>query len=380
MTFLQFARKNLWRKPLRTLLLVVSVTVTFFIYGLTESFVHGSQGTTGSSEDILGVMNATGFGEPMPISYASRIKSDEDVAAVSFSSRLRGFVDNERKVITLSAVEPKAFSEANGIEFGLTPQLVRQLSQSRDNVLVGRALADSEDWRIGQSLGFTTLNPFRADGDRNIQLKIAGIFEGKNASTDTYFLLGRYDYINALRTRNNDTADVFIVRPRKGAEVSELAARIDAMFANSATPTRTQSEKQFLQAFMRQYADIGLIVDLIVGASFVTLLMIVVNTMVLAVRERYFEIGVLKTLGFSRGKIFRLILSETLFVFLAGGIIALILTRVATALGGAQFGFVLSFVVLVKCVVVVLALALVTGFLPAMNAMRISVIAALKTR
>ncbi|MGO8657272.1 FtsX-like permease family protein, partial [Rhizobium ruizarguesonis] len=91
--------------------------------------------------------------------------------------------------------------------------------------------------------------------------------------------------------------------------------RIDALFANSAAPTRTQSEKQFLEAFLRQFADIGLIVSLVVGAAFVTILMIVVNTMLFAVRERSFEIGVMKVLGFSRGRIIALILGETQFVF-----------------------------------------------------------------
>ncbi|MBA1960676.1 FtsX-like permease family protein, partial [Escherichia coli] len=84
-----------------------------------------------------------------------------------------------------------------------------------------------------------------------------------------------------------------------------------------------QSEKQFLEAFLRQYADIGLIVDLVTGAAFVTLLMIVVNTMVFAVRERTFEIAVLKTLGLSRMTIMTLVLGETLLIFTIGGTVGL---------------------------------------------------------
>lgn len=135
----------------------------------------------------------------------------------------------------------------------------------------------------------------------------------------------------------------FVVRPRAGVPPGELAAGIDTLFANSVTPTRTQSEKQFLEAFLRQYADVGLIVSLVVGAAFVTLLIIVVNIVVFAVRE--LEIVVLKTLGFSRLRIMALILGETLFVCAVGG-----------------------------------GIGLATGALPAFNAMRPPIIKALRTR
>ena len=44
MGYLGLARRNAWRKPLRTALLMVCVAITFLIYGLTASFQHGSQG------------------------------------------------------------------------------------------------------------------------------------------------------------------------------------------------------------------------------------------------------------------------------------------------------------------------------------------------
>lgn len=380
MTFLDLARKNAWRKPLRTVLLMVSVAIAFLIYGLTASFTAGSQGTAGASEEVLGVANAGGRPQTLAMAYLPRIAADPGVAAVAPVARLRGFALTERNVIAVSAVDPDALLAVNGKELGLTPALVAALAAGRERVLVGRALADAQRWAAGDRIALTAFGPPRADGSRNWRFEVAGIFEGESASTDTYFAIARYDTVNAARAKGKDTVDAFAVRPREGVAPAELAARLDAMFANSAAPTRTQSEKQFLTAFLRQYADVALIVDLVVGAAFVTLLLIVVNTMVFAVRERMFEIGVLKTLGFSRWLIVRLVLAETLLVFAVGGAVGLGLAKLATVFSMPALGLVFGPAVALQALAILVALGVLTGLLPAINAMRTPILTAFRTR
>ncbi|MBY3377395.1 ABC transporter permease [Rhizobium laguerreae] len=379
MTFFQLMRRNAWRKPLRGTLLMFSVGVAFLIYGLTASFLSGSQGAAGASDTLLGVFNRSGRAQPLPLAYLNRIAADSDVAAVAYMTRMRGFVDVEKNVVMTSAVDPRLIAAANGDELGLTPQLISALEQGRDRVLVGRALAEAQGWSVGRRIGVTS-HLTREDGSRNWSFEIAGIFEGADASTDTYFMIARYDAVNAARARGKDTVDGFVVRPRPGVSSGVLAARIDALFANSAAPTRTQSEKQFLEAFLRQFADVGLIVSLVVGAAFVTILMIVVNTMLFAVRERSFEIGVMKVLGFSSGRIIALILGETLFVFAVGGAGGLVLAKLATLFAGPEFGLAFTSSVLAKSVAIIAALGLLTGLLPAVNAMRLPIINAFRSR
>jgi putative ABC transport system permease protein len=380
MTFFQLARKNTWRKPIRSLLLMVCVAVAFLIYGLTASFLNGTQSAAGASDDILGVMNAAGRAQPLPMAHMARIASAPGVASVAYMSRLRGFVDSERNVVAVSAVDPGLLIGVNGKELGLTPELIEPLGRARDRVLVGRALAEAQGWSIGDRINVTAFRIAKEDGSRDWRFEIAGIFAGESPSSDTYFMIARYDYINAARARDRDTADVFIVRPRSTVSSGELAARIDALFGNSVAPTRTQSERQFLEAFLRQYADIGLIVDLVVGAAFVTLLMIVINTLVFAVRERTFEIGMLKTLGFSRTSILSLVLAETLFIFVMGGGGGLALAKLATVFVPPTLGLVFSVPILAKAAAIILGLGLATGALPAVNAMRTSITTAFRTR
>lgn len=380
MTFLDLVRKSVWRKPLRTILLMVSVATAFLIYGLTTSFIDGSQGSSAASEDILGVMSAAGRTQPLPISYLNRIGTEPGVAAVGYMSRLRGFAVVEKNIIPVSAADPARLYSSNGKELGLTPDLMSALGKDRSTVLVGRALAQAQGWTVGQKITVTSFDTAKQDGSRDWSFEIAGIFNGENASTDTYFVVAQYDYVNALRARNKDTVDAFIVRPQPGVQTGELASKIDRLFANSAAPTQTRSEKQFLEAFLRQYADIGLIVNMVVGAAFVTLLMIVGNTMVFVVRERTFEIGLLKTLGFSGSWIMALILGETFFIFVVGGTIGLLLAVLATVITGPAIGLVFSDAIFARALAMITLLALVTGALPALNALRMPIISAFRTR
>lgn len=380
MRFLHLARRNVWRKPLRTLLLIFCVAVAFLIYGLTASFLNGTQGSKDASDDFLGVMNAAGRTQPLPMAYRTRIASEPGVAAVAYVTRLRGYVNVERNVVPVSAADPKLLASVNGRELGLTTELIASVGETRDRVLVGRALAEAQGWSVGQRITITSFQTARKDGSRHWRFEIAGIFEGENANTDTYFMIASYDYINTARARGENTVDAFIVRPVEGGSPGVLAARIDALFANSATPTRTQSEKQFLEAFLRQYADVGLIINMVVGAAFLTLLMIVINTMVFAVRERTFEIGLLKTLGFSRARILMLVLGETLFIFAVGGTLGLLLTEIATVITGPALGLVFSMAALAKAISLIILLGLLTGMIPAINAMRTPITAAFRAR
>lgn len=380
MSFVRLARRNAWRKPLRTLLLIFCVTVAFLIYGLTASFLNGTQGTTSASDDLLGVMSAAGRAQALPMAAMARIASEPGVASVAYMTRMRGYVTVEKNVVAVSAGDPALIAKVNGKELGLTPELVSALGAARDRVLVGRALAQAQGWSVGQRIMVTSFQTARKDGSRDWRFDIAGIFEGETASTDTYFMLANYDYINTARARGLDTVDTLVVRPAPGTSAGALAARIDALFANSATPTRTQSEKQFLEGFLRQYADVGLIINLVIGAAFVTLLLIVINTMMFAVRERTFEIGVLKTLGFSRRRILILVLGETLFLFALGGMLGLVLAKIATVMTGPALGLVFSLTVLAKAASLIAALGLVTGLIPAINAMRTPIAAAFRAR
>jgi putative ABC transport system permease protein len=121
----------------------------------------------------------------------------------------------------------------------------------------------------------------------------------------------------------------------------------------------------------------------VTAAVFFTMLLVTANTMAQSVRERTNEIGVLKTLGFSGPSILTLVLLEALLLTFAGGLIGLLLAfLMAGAMGEAIKDYFPLFRVgastFVVGVLLMLAFGFITGAWPAMTAMRLKIVDALR--
>src|SRR3546814_7044921 len=68
-------------------------------------------------------------------------------------------------------------------------------------------------------------------------------------------------------------------------QADRIAKAIDALSANSDHETKTMTEQAATASMMKQFADLGLIVGSIMGAVFLTLLLLTGNTMAKEVRE-----------------------------------------------------------------------------------------------
>ncbi len=246
--------------------------------------------------------------------------------------------------------------------------------------MVGRQLADRFGWSIGDRvpLEWTIYPP--APGEV-WSFTIEGIYEGAERSVDETLFLFHYDYFDEVMGRPGDVG-WYIIKVADPPRAAEIAEAIDARFANSPVETKTATEKAFVQAFANQTGNIGAIVTGITAVVFFTLLMVAGNSMAQSVRERTAELGVLKTLGFGDGLVMVLVLAESCLLALVGGGIGLATVYGVTNafdLGGSYLPtlFMPPRALGVGMGLVVL-LGLVTGFLPAMQALRLRIVDALR--
>jgi putative ABC transport system permease protein len=100
------------------------------------------------------------------------------------------------------------------------------------------------------------------------------------------------------------------------------------------------------------------------------------------VRERTSELGVLKAIGFTDGQVLTLVMTEALLIAIVGGGIGLFLGYLAVSGGDPTGGALPVFTVpprdLVLGGICVLLLGIVSGLLPALQAMRMNPVEALR--
>lgn len=382
-------RKNLFRKPLRTVLLTVSIFMAFLIFGMLTSLnvALNQAAESGSSAERLIVSNKINFTQPMPIAYVNRIAAIPGVTGVTHSSWFGAYYQDQRKSRFVGfAVDPETYLDLYANDVRLTAAERKSFIAERTGVIVGKALADQYGWKVGQTVPISSNIYVKADGRRSWDMKISGIFTGAKPTDSTTALYFHYDYINETTTFGRDQIGNVAVRTASPDMNDRVAKSIDATFANSPAETSTVDEKTFARAFLKQAGDLNFIVSMVVAAAFAAILMIVSTTLVSAMRERTKEIGVMKTLGFSSPRVLRMVLGEALMLSTLGavlglGVSAIVLKGLAKSPAGTQFGDLsLPPLVAVAGLLLALTLGLVTGAIPAISALRMSIVDALNRR
>jgi putative ABC transport system permease protein len=267
-------------------------------------------------------------------------------------------------------------------DIDIPPEARQAFMRERTGAIVGDALARKWGWKVGDHIPLSSNIFTQRNGARTWDMTIVGIFTALKPSIDTSFMLFQYAYFDETRTLAKDTIGWMVLQTTSPSVNDQVAKTIDQMFANSSAETSTDTEKAFNKAFAAQFGNIALIVTLVVGAAFVTILMIVGNTMALTIRERTREIGVLKTLGFSGERILGMVLGESVLLAVLGGLPGLALAALGAfalrkSLAGILPGFAVTWDIALIGLSLMIALGLITGLIPALNAMRLKIAAAL---
>lgn len=329
--YLPLLRANLWRRRIRTLLTFASVATAFLLFGLLMALRHAiAGGVELSGADRLITMHKVSFIMSMPRSYEARVAAVEGVRAVAAANWFGGYFRDERSTIVAEATDAPALLAVYP-ELVLPDEQRRAWLQDTTGMIVGESLANSYKWKVGDVIPLHS-NIFRQrDGSNVWQLRVDGIFRN-TSNGDTNALFFHYQYFNEARAFDRDRVGWLVLRVRDPAQSASIARRIDALFANSDTETKTSSERAFAQTFINQVGNIGAIIAIVVGAVFFTMLMVTANTMGQAIRERTPELAVMKTLGFTGAQILALVLSESLLITLLGSAVGMVLARGLAAL------------------------------------------------
>lgn len=376
--------KNLTRNRTRFILNSFAVFTAFFLFGLLGALKGAfDAGIELSADNRLIVVNKINFTQPLPIAYVNKIKAIDGVKDLTYANWFGAYHQDQRKPIVGFAVDPQSYLAVYE-ELQLSTEERENWFNERQGMVVGEALAKSKGWQIGDRVPISSNIFSKEDGSHVWDMIISGIFTAKDKQADTNYLMFHYKYFIETQTFGSDWIGWLILTTDNSDINAEVAKSIDALFANSAAETETSTEKAFNKAFIEQIGSIGLIISSVVLAAFFTILLIVGNAMALAVRERTQELAVLKTLGFPSWRIFRMVLSESVFLSALGGVLGMLLAYYAVSglsnvpqIRNMLPNLVITSDVVATALVYILMLGFVTGFFPAWRAMKLNTIDAL---
>jgi putative ABC transport system permease protein len=385
MKYLHLVWASLFRSRTRTFLTLLSVVTAFLLFGLLDSVrVAFNASSSVAGYDRMVVASRLSITQMLPIRLEEQIRQVDGVEKVVRAAWFGGVYRDQRSFFPNFSVGPGWFDVYP--EYVISDEHVAAFEATRDGAVVGESLARQFGWEIGDVIPMQA-TIFPTKGSNDWQFKLVGTFrladdKRKGEENALYF---RWDYFNEANDFVKDRAGWWMVKLEDPSRADQVAQAIDKLSENSDHETKTQSEQAFNQSFIKQFADIGMIVTAIVGAVFFTLVILTGNTMVQAVRERIPELAVLKTIGFTDRSVLGLVLAESVLLLVIGGLLGLGLAAIAMPAVSAASGGMIQLGTMPPAtwavgLALMLAIGAAVGLIPAWRAMRLDIVDALAGR
>ena len=377
--------KNALRNRRRSILTVLSVAASFCLLGVLMSMynIFFLNAPTPTQALRLIVRNRISITNSMPASYEQRIRRVPGVRDVSVFQYFGGSYKDSRDMknyFARFAVEPDKFFIVS--PHYLIPEEQKQAFQrDRTACIIGKAIAERLNFHLGDRITLV--------GDIfpvTLEFTLRGIYDNL---TDDGALLFNYEYLReSLKRRSGgqlDQVGMYLMIADSAESVPRVIEAVDEMFENSPSETKTETERAFALGFLSYLGDVKLMLISVCGALTFTVLLVSANTMAMSVRERVREVGILKTLGYTPQAVLGILLSESVFIALVGGILGLCIAGVITSmLRHVPVMFIslrrlnLPFWVLAASVMLSMMVGVASSFFPAWNASRRPIVTCLR--
>ncbi|HEY4025805.1 MAG TPA: FtsX-like permease family protein [Candidatus Dormibacteraeota bacterium] len=392
--------RNLARRKLRSTLTILGIVIG--IFALT---------TMGAMAEHF---NALIDGGVKYFGSSIQVGAPDGQASILPASKL----DEVRRVDGVDAVFPTYGFMAkpgalNGVSFGVPDEIVswdpaeqdrsalrtslaqgRYLTGSHGEVFLGSSIANEFKKKVGDTIDLP-VKPADARPDFvNHTFTVTGILNPTRTAPDSFAYVSVPDarllFKDSLPVAIRDTVDATQVAPsftaygRSGASLRELdqvAIRINHEVAGvkAARPSDLVNAFKAGGATFTAITTAAAVLALVIGG------LSVVNTMIMAVTERFREIGLKKAVGAHTGHVLREFLTEAVLIgFLGGAIgygIGVALTNLLNLAGKASNLelFLITPTLTVIALGFAVALGALAGVIPALRAARLDPVTALRT-
>lgn len=370
MKFWPYIFKNLWRNRLRTMMTLAAITTAMFLFCFLQSLQDGLNQVTDAqtTRNLFIVFQQNRFcpsTSRLPERYTEMIKSLPGVTEVL---PIRLYVNNCRAnldMVTFRGV-PADKLKIDPETLTVTTGSIEQFTGRTDAALVGERLAARRRLKVGDIFQLGEL-----------RVVVAGLFTSQVPGEESVAYT-HLDYLQrALGKDSIGMVTQFNVRVSDPLQAEAIAAQIDNMLRSEAVPTTTRSHKAFASNATGDLIEIIGFSRYLGYICLFVVLMMVGNTIYLAVRDRVKEHAVLQTIGFSGYLIFSLILAESLLVSIIGGMfgaasatLLLKFSKFGIGTEGIQIDLTPGLSIIVSGLIISMIIGVLAGTFPALQASR----------
>lgn len=378
MRLLPYILKTLWRHRARTILTVSGSAVALFVFCFVGSVQQGMNDLQRqqSGKRSLIVFQANKFcpaTSHLPQDYEQKIQEIEGVREVVpiqvFTNNCRASLD----VVVFYGVTAEKIRRARP-DFQLLEGSWDEFENNQDSAIVGNAVAKRNDLKKGDTYSIGSLS-----------VTVAAIYTSDDAAEENYV----YSHLDFLQRRKGmnlvGTVTQLEVLLDPSADADTICRTIDQQMKTESIETDTRPKGVF------QAKSLGDLTELIGMAHYLGMacvglvLAMVATTTVMSVQDRIKEHAVLQTIGYSGAKVFQIVIAESSFLSLIGGLVGvavamLVLQWSSLAVGASAvtIAFKPSLQLAITGVLVSGVTGLLAGIFPAIQAARTEIVKGLR--
>ena len=328
---LQIAWRNIWRSRTRSLVVIGAVLIgvwsILFIVAFSAAIVGGYVKNAIQNETSHLQIHHPDFVEDKEIKYLldnpdatlAKVEATPMVETATLRTVVNGMLRSSRgaRGVTIKGVDPAKEAKVTAFDTKIVDG--KYFTDGKKNqIIISQELAEKLKLKIRKKVvvQFQDVNNDIIAG----AFRIVGIYKTGNTMFDQGNIMVKRADLNRLIGQEGVAHEVAVVLSNK----EELI------------PTGAQFKSAFPNLLVQNYREISPEVQLyesqidISATIFTTIFMLalifgIINTMLMAVLERNRELGMLMAVGMNKGKVFRMIVLETLLLGLVAAPIGLLL-------------------------------------------------------
>lgn len=376
--------RNLMRRPLRSLLTIFSLTIAIFlICGLLTLITTINAGVANADSRRLAVMSSTGLFVELPMKYQAIIDRIPGVERTTKFQWFGGYFRRQKNFFAQFAIDPASMF-AMYPECKVPAQEQEEFVKNRTSCIIGVGLATDYGWKVGDTVPILS-SLFPHPDDKAWEFLVAGIYHSDVPTFDNRTLFFHWDYFEKTLEAGGVTPGVglYSIRIKPGTDVPQVIAQVRDTFEDSDQRVSCETEAEFQRQFVTMFGNIPLFVGWIGSGVVLAILLASINTMLMSMREQAVDIGILKSLGFTDGSMFGLLIAQAMCLCTIGGGLGLLLawssqTAIAAWMASSFPGFVITNGTFEFAAGVTLALGIAAGVMPAWRAKRLRCVEAMR--